>query len=95
MTESVRSPFLDHLLQLAPIEPGSGLRILELETEPQGGASAVDLATWAGLNGVGEPVHQSDRCRSVSCFRSHPLSLSVTAACPRHAAHRCRNGASS
>jgi Protein-L-isoaspartate(D-aspartate) O-methyltransferase (PCMT) len=38
---------LDQLLRLAPIEPGAGLRILELDTDTQGGASAAELAVRA------------------------------------------------
>jgi hypothetical protein len=35
---------LDDLLQLTPVEPHSKLRILEIETDPQSGASAAELA---------------------------------------------------
>src|SRR5215470_223425 len=48
VVESARSPMLACLLRLAPIEPGSGLRILELKTDKEGGASAAELAARAG-----------------------------------------------
>jgi len=46
--EALRASMLDELLQFTPIESGSGLRVLEIGTDPQGGGTAVALADRAG-----------------------------------------------
>jgi len=46
--EMSRTPMLEMLLQLTPIESDSGLRVLEIGTDPQDGGSAVELADRAG-----------------------------------------------
>jgi len=43
-----RSSMLELLLRLTPIESDSGLRVLEIGTDPQDGASAAALADRAG-----------------------------------------------
>lgn len=60
----MRSPVLDLLLQLAPVDPSAGLRVLELDTDPQHGASAADLAARAG--GPVVSVSQSTRITSAA-----------------------------
>lgn len=67
--QALRTPVLDWLLELAPIRPGARLRVLEVGTDPQGGASAADLAVRAG----GSVVSLSTATRVTGAARSaHP-----------------------
>ena len=66
MSQALRAPALAALLQLTPIKPGSGLRILELDTDWQAGASAVELADRCG----GSVVSLSHASRAVSRARA-------------------------
>lgn len=66
MSQALRAPALAALLQLTPIEPESGLRILELDTDWQAGASAVELADRCG----GSVVSLSHSSRAVSRARA-------------------------
>ena len=68
---TLRSPVLNLLLQLAPVDPSAELRVLELDTDPEHGASAAELAARAGgsvvsmsqstrITGAARAAHQHD-----------------------------------
>lgn len=61
---TLRSPVLDLLLRLAPVDPRAELRVLELDTDPEHGASAAELAARAGGSVVS--VSQSTRVTSAA-----------------------------
>ena len=86
----LRAPALAALLQLVPIRPGSRLRVLELDTDAQRGASAIELADWCGgpvvsLSPSPGTVHQArtaNRNESRVQFRRQPLASGWPPAAP-------------
>lgn len=62
----LRMPALDDLLRLAPVQPDAGLRVLELDTDPDTGASAAALATRTG----GKVISLSQSTRTIGSARA-------------------------
>lgn len=82
MSQALRVPVLAALLHLVPIQSSGRLRVLELDTDWQYGASAIELANRCGgpVVSLSHSAHAIHRARTAHPgesrvqFRRHPLA---------------------